>query len=328
MRRRSVLAAAGLVAPAQLLVLVDDALAAVPTPSAEPAALPARLAEARALFDAGRYTVLLQGLPGLLGDAHQSARARSDLGYGQLSACYSLAAQVLIKIESYGRARIAADRATVYADLSGSVLVAAAAAREMAIVLRHQGRESAASRMINEAAETLDAAGLTTDPLRSAYSQMLCTTAYTAAQAGDRDQALTMIREAANAARGLPDVAFKGRLFSVTPAAVDAYAVSVHWALGDSGTALDIGGKLLPQHLPTAERRGRFHTDMARAWWQWGRPEQTAAALLEAARVAPAEVRDRPAIRRMVTDLGGRHPLTPGVRALTTAMGTAPQTAF
>lgn len=328
MRRRSVLAAAGLVAPAQLLALVDDALAAVPPPTAEPVALLARLAGARALFDAGRYTVLLQGLPGLLGEAHQSARARTDIGYGQLSVCYGLAAQALIKIESYDRARIAADRATVYADLSGSALLTTAAAREMAIVLRHQGQESAARRMINDAAETLDAAGLTTGAQRSAYSQMLCTTAYTAAQAGDRDQALALIREAAAAAHGLPDVVPRGRLFSVTPAAVDAYAVSVHWALGDSGAALAIGGKLLPQQFATAERRARFHTDMARAWWQWGRPEQTAAALLEAARVAPAEVRDRPAIRRIVTDLGERHPLAPGVGALTRALGTASQTAL
>lgn len=324
MRRRSVLAAAGLVAPVQLLARVDDALAAVPAPTAEPIALHLRMAGARALFDAGRYTVLLEVLPGLLGAAHQAARARSDLGYGQLSACYSIAAQVLNKIESYDRARVAGDRATVYADLSGSALVAAAAAREMAVVLRHQRQERFARRMITDAAVKLEAAGLTTDAQRSGYSQMLCTTAYTAAQAGDRDQALTMIREAAAAARGLPVVAPESRLFSVTPAAVDAYAVSVHWALGDCGTALDIGGKLHPQQLATAERRGRFHTDMARAWWQWGRPEQTAAALMEAARVSPAEVRDRPAIRRIVTDLGERHPLAPGVRALTTAVGAAP----
>lgn len=328
MRRRSMLAAAGLVAPTQLLTLVDDALAAVPAPIVEPVALQARMARARALFDAGRYAVLLAGLPELLGAAHQVARTRSDLSYGRLSACYGLAAQALIKIERYGRARIAADRATVYADLSGSALAAAAAAREMAIVLRHQGQPQTAQRLVTNAAVTVGATGLTTDAQRSAYAQMLCTTAYTAAQSGDRAEALTMIREASAAARVLPDVAPTGRLFPVTPAAVDAYAVSVHWALGDSGAALEIGGRLLPQQFATAERRGRFHTDMARAWWQWGRPEQTAAALLEAARVAPAEVRDRPAIRRIVTDLGERHPLVPGVRALTTALSTTtPQTA-
>ncbi|SHL20156.1 hypothetical protein [Actinacidiphila paucisporea] len=188
----------------------------------------------------------------------------------------------------------------------------------MAIVLRHQGQPQAAQKLVTNAALAVGATGLTTDAQRSAYAQMLCTTAYTAAQSGDRAEALTMIREAADAARNLPDAAPRERLFPVTPAAVDAYAVSVHWALGDSGTALDIGSRLLPQQFATAERRGRFHTDMARAWWQWGRPEQTAAALLAAARAAPAEVRDRPAIRRIVTELQKRHPLAPGVRALAT----------
>ncbi|MEV6011825.1 helix-turn-helix transcriptional regulator [Streptomyces sp. NPDC051976] len=316
MRRRSMLAAAGLVAPVQLLAQVDEALAAVPAPTGAPIALQARMSQARVLFDAGRYTTLLGGLSSLLGDAHQVARGGTDLGYGQLSSCYALAAQVLIKVESYGRARVAADRATVYADLSGSALAAAAAAREMAIVLRHQGQAQAAQQLVTNAAVSVGATGLRTDAQRSAYAQMLCTTAYTAAQSGNRGDALTMIQEATAAVHGLPVVAPKGRLFPVTPAAVDAYAVSVHWALGDSGAALDIGNRLLPQQFATAERRGRFHTDMARAWWQWGRPAQTAASLLDAARVAPAEVRERPAIRRIVIELQQRHPRVSGVREL------------
>jgi tetratricopeptide (TPR) repeat protein len=320
MRRRSLLAAAGVAVPVHLLAGVDDALAAVPDPTGAPVALHGHLARSRALFDAGRYTVVLEDLPALLADAHQAARSRSELGYGQLSVCYGLAAQVLSKLESYDRARIAADRATVYADLSGSALAAAGAAREMAIVLRHQGQDAAAQQLVTDAAVKIDAAGLATDAQRSAYAQMLCTSAYTAAQAGDRDQALTMIREASAAARRLPEVAPPGRLFPVTPAAVSLYGVSVHWALGDAGTALDIGGRLRPQRFPTAERRGRFHTDMARAWWQWNKPAQTAAALLDALRVSPAEIRDRPAIRRIVTDLRERHPLVPGVRELATAV--------
>lgn len=314
MRRRSVLAA-GLVAP-QLLARVDDALAAVPAPTQAPTALHARMVRARDLFDAGRYTQILYVLPSLLADAHQIGRAGTEAGFSQLSACYAFAVDVLTKIESYGRARIAADRATVYADLSGSVVTAAEAARQTAIVLRHQGKAQAAQKLVMDAAVSMEATGLTTDVQRSAYAQMLCTTAYTAAQSGARAEALTMIREAAAAARVLPAVASRGRMFPVTPAAVDAYAVGVHWALGDSGTALDIGSRLTPQQFPTAERRGRFHTDMARAWWQWGRPEQTASALLDAVRVSPAEIRDRPAIRRIVTDLRQKHPHVVGVREL------------
>ncbi|WP_031522033.1 helix-turn-helix domain-containing protein [Streptomyces sp. NRRL F-5123] len=315
MRRRSVLAA-GLVAP-QLLAGVDDALAAVPAPTAAPVVLRAQMARARSTFDSGQYTQVLKGLPGLLADAHQAARTRTEAGFGQLSTCYAFAVDVLTKIESYGRARVAADRATVYADLSGSVVAAAEAARQTAIVLRHEGKAHAAQKLVTDAAVSVEATGLTTDTQRAAYAQMLCTTAYTAAQSGDRVEALTMIREAAGAARVLPAVAPQGQLFPVTPASVDAYAIGVHWALGDAGTAVDIGSRLFAQQFTTVERRGRFHTDMARAWWQWGRPEQTAAALLDAARISPAEIRDRPAIRRIITELRHRHPHAIGVRELT-----------
>ncbi|MCF6522045.1 hypothetical protein HOY81_02880 [Streptomyces sp. JJ36] len=59
-----------------------------------------------------------------------------------------------------------------------------------------------------------------------------------------------------------------------------------------------------------------MHTDLARTWWQWGKPEQTAEALRAAVRVSPGEVRDRPSIRLIVTELDKRHGHVPGVRQL------------
>lgn len=61
-------------------------------------------------------------------------------------------------------------------------------------------------------------------------------------------------------------------------------------------------------------------TDMARAWWAWQRPEEATCALLGAYRDSPGEVRDRPAIRRIVTEPAERHPRTSGVRELHTAV--------
>ncbi|MGW2491324.1 helix-turn-helix transcriptional regulator [Streptomyces sp. NPDC001606] len=321
MRRRTLLAAAGLAAPAQLLVAVDDALAAVPAPTGSVIPLDTRLAWARALFDAGKYVDLLEAIPGLLADAHDSTRTRSHLDHARLSACYSLTSRVLIKIGRYDRARLTADRATIYATLSGSALVAAAAARELSIVLRHQDQSRAAQRLIMDAAHQVEATGLHTDAQASAYAQMLCTTAYTAARSGERDQALAMIREASQAARRLPATPPSGRLFPLTPAAVSLYEVGVHWALGDAGAALRAGRELHESQFPTAERKGRMHTDLGRAWWQWGKPEQTAAELLAALRVSPGEVRDRPAIRKIVHELSARHPRVPGVRELALATG-------
>lgn len=321
MRRRTLLAAAGLAAPAQLLAAVDDALAVTPDPTGSTVPLDTRLARARSLFDAGRHADLLEALPGLLADSHHAARSRSDLALARLSSCYSLAAQLLVKIGRYDRARLTADRATVYAELSGSPLAAAAAARQLSIVLRHQDQQGAAQRLILGAVDKVEATGLTTPAQSAAYAQMLCTTAYTAARAGDRDQALTMIREASQAARGLPQQPPAGRLFPITPASVDLYEVGVHWALGDAGAAIQAGRTLHPDQFPTAERKGRMHTDLGRAWWQWGRPEQTASELLSALRVSLGEVRDRPAIRQIVVDLSARHPRVSGVRELAAATG-------
>ncbi|MER5968525.1 helix-turn-helix transcriptional regulator [Streptomyces sp. NPDC002055] len=324
MRRRTLLAAAGLAAPASLLVGVSDALASIPDPTGSPVPLDSRLAAARGLFDAGQNSKLLRVLPGLLADAnHAASPAHEEIALARLSTAYSLASRVLTKVGHYGDSRLAADRATLYAEWSRSPLAAAAAARELSIVLRHQDRPAAAERHILDAVAKVEETGLRTDAQRSAYAQMLCTTSYTAARAGDRDQALTMIRDAARAARDLPDVAPEGRLFPITPAAVDLYSVGVHWALGDAGAALEAGRDLREGQFTTAERKGRMHTDLGRAWWQWGKAEQTAAELLSAVRVSPGEVRDRPAIRQIVSDLRSRHPRVTGVRELAAAVGSA-----
>ncbi|MEU6211853.1 helix-turn-helix transcriptional regulator [Streptomyces sp. NPDC047023] len=321
MRRRSLITAAALAAPLSLITSLDAALASTPAPTGAPAhTLDARLAAARAQFDAAAHTPLLQILPGLLADAHHAAGlGRQNLDYARLSSAYTLAAQTLNKLGHYKQSRLTADRAALYADVSGSPLAAAAAARELAAVLRHQGQEAAAQQHIEAAVARVEATGLTTGAQASAFAQMLCSSAYTAAVAQDRDQALALIKLAARAARDLPAVAPAGRLFPLTPAAVDLYSVSVHWALGDAGTALEAGRNLHADQFPTIERKGRMHTDLARAWWQRAKPEQTVNELLAAARLSPAEVRDRPAIREIVDDLYAKHPHVSGVRELVAA---------
>ncbi|MFI1867872.1 helix-turn-helix domain-containing protein [Streptomyces jumonjinensis] len=321
MHRRTLLTAAGTAVPASLLLAIDDALALTPTGAgAGTVPVDQRLGQARKMWDTGRHTALLAELPGLLGDAHRAARSRTPLDHARLSACYLLATQVLGKIGRYERARLTADRATTYAAVAESPIATAAAARELSIVLRHQDQPAAAQRLVLAALAEVEATGLTTGTQTAAYAQMLCTTAYTAARTGDRTQALAMITEARRAAHRLPDTGPADRLFRISPAGADLYAVGVHWALGDAGAALEAGRHLRPDQFPTPERTSRMHTDLARAWWQYGKPEQTARELLAALRVSPSEVRDRPSIRTIVTDLSSRHPRTPGVRELTLAL--------
>ncbi|RBQ16235.1 transcriptional regulator [Spongiactinospora rosea] len=316
--RRRTFMAAGAAVPISLLDSLDDALAVLPAPAAEPTAarVAGRLTQARSLFNAGAVIRVVSRLPDLLSLAHAVAEQRREpAGYVALAACYDLATEALNKIGHRGAGRITADRATAYAGLSDSPIAMAAAARPLSIILRHEDRHAAADRVTMHAVARLEKTGLAAPGESAAYAQMLCTCAYAAAQAGDRERALEMITEAERCAARLPVRSADGRPFKVTPAQVALYWVGVHWSLGDPGSAVHVGRSIQAAQLPSPERRARLHTDLARAWWQWGKPEQTARALLEARREAPDEIR-RPSIHRIVTELAAQYPRVAGVRAL------------
>ncbi|WP_329155872.1 transcriptional regulator (plasmid) [Streptomyces sp. NBC_01456] len=310
MKRRSLLAA-GLAVPLTALDRFDDALALLPAPADAPT--PARL---RGQYRAARTLFNRGALPDLLATAEACATDGVAAGYARLAACYDLATETLAKVGRYSASRITADRSNTYARLSGDALAGAASARVFSIVLRHQDRAATAQRVTLHAAAQVEATGLTTPAQAATFAQMLCTVAYAAAEAGDRDRALEMIRDAERAAALLPEPAAGPQPFDVTPPSVTLYRVGVLWSLGDAGAAVHAGRNLRAAQFPTAERRGRLHSDLARAYWRWGKPEQTAQALLAAHRAAPSEVRDRPSIRAIVTDLAQRHPHTSGVREL------------
>jgi len=318
--RRRELLAAGIVVPAALLAGIDDALAMMPDPSgaATAAAVSTRLARARGMYDAGNLARAIRSLPDLLASADSLARTSpGPARYALLAACYDLATEALHKTGHETASRITADRAMTNAGRSGSAASAAYAARSLSIVLRHQGRQDLAERVTSRAAGELDKAGLRTRMEAAAYAQTLCTCAYSAAQAGDREQALDMIGEARKAADRNPGQPLPGYAIAVTPAHVTLYEIGVHWSLGDAGAALHAARDLRPAQLPTAERRGRLHTDLARAWWQRGKPEQTAQSLLAAFRESPAEVTSRVAMRRITDSLAARYPKLPAVTELT-----------
>ncbi|MYS33585.1 transcriptional regulator with XRE-family HTH domain [Streptomyces sp. KhCrAH-43] len=319
MKRRSLLAA-GLAVPALALDHLDEALALLPAPAFAPSAdrLTAQYRRARAQFNRGAHADLIEALPDLLATAEACADHGEAADYARLAACYDLATETLSKVGRYDASRITADRSNTYARLSGDPLAGAASARAFSIVLRHGGRAATAQRVTLHAAAQVETTGLVTPAQARTFAQMLCTVAYAAAEAGDRDRALEMIRDAERAAALLPEQPGVPT-FSVTPASVTLYKVGVLWSLGDAGAAVHAGRNLRPGQFATAERRGRLHTDMARAWWRWNKPEQTAHALLAAHRTAPAEVRDRPSIRAIVTDLAHRHPRTSAVRELVAA---------
>jgi hypothetical protein len=163
--RRRELLAAGLVVPAVLLAGMDDALAMMPEPSASagPAAVSSRLARLRGTYDAGNLARVIGALPDLLASADSLVRtSHGPARHALLAACYDLATEALNKTGYESASRITADRAVISAGLSGSAASAAYAARSLAIVLRHQGRQELAERVTLQAAGELDKTGLST----------------------------------------------------------------------------------------------------------------------------------------------------------------------
>ncbi|WP_439947342.1 hypothetical protein [Streptomyces sp. BBFR109] len=65
-------------------------------------------------------------LPGLIADGHRAAASRQALDQARPSSVYTLASSVLSKVGSYEQARLTADRARTWAEVSSSPLAAAA----------------------------------------------------------------------------------------------------------------------------------------------------------------------------------------------------------
>jgi transcriptional regulator with XRE-family HTH domain len=319
MRRRTVLATV----PAGLLIRLDHALAVPGRPGAGGRQLgaAAQYRRARRLFDAGQVALLLDAMPDLLATAHADAASHDPGAYAQLTAAYTLASESLNKAGAHEASRLTADRAVIFAELAESPLSRTVAARALGIVLRHHGEHSLADDVALNAAAELEATGLPTPEHAATYALALCTCAYNAATAGRRDAATALMGEAKRAAAGLTVATRSGHPFALTGAQVTLYQLGIHWALGDAGAGLHAARGLRPDHFPTPERRARLHTDRARAWAQWGRPAETARALLDAHAEAPAEVYNRPSIRGLARDLIRDHHATPEVRLLAATLG-------
>jgi transcriptional regulator with XRE-family HTH domain len=313
--------------PDYLLRRLDDALVALPAAPGPitAATVTGRLAASQSLFDRAQYPALITGLPDLLAAATELADTSTDpAAQGILAAGYNLATHTLNKIGQHPASRLTADRAMNHAGRAGCPLAVAMSSRALSVVLRHEGRTRLAQQVILDSIGAVEATGLATAGQRTVLAQTLCTAAYSVAAGGDRHSALELINDAERAVRGLGDRAGGIDGNAIARAQVRLYQVGVHWACGDSGHALDCARGLRPEQFPTAERRGRLHTDLARAWWQHGRPEQAAAALLAAYREAPTELTGRPSIRRIGVDLIDRHPHATGARELRIALRTHP----
>ena len=315
MRRRTLLAA-GLTIPLAALQRVDEALAVPPrTDSVEPAQIAARLRVAQRQFDRSELVDLVEGLPGLLASATAAAeRVDTPAGWGLVAGSYRLATDTLNKVGTKATARLTADRAVLYAARSEDQVAMAASERALGMMLRIGGRPDLAAAVMSKGVDRLASTGLRTTAQASMFMRLLCARAYTHAWGGDESRALEGIAEAEQAATRIPAMAPTALPFATL------YRANIAYALGDPRTALHAARDLRDGMYPTPERRGRLRTDLARFYWQWGKPEEATAELLTAYRHAPAEVRDRPSIRRIAAEVVERHPRVAGVRHLARAI--------
>jgi transcriptional regulator with XRE-family HTH domain len=305
--RRSFLTLAGLALPAALLGKLDNALAGVaPGLDVAPGELHKKLAVARGMYDRGQNGMLLGCLPELLTLADQELDIGNEASMLRYCIVNDLATDVLDKVGLVSEARVTAQNSIRVSRQAGSPLAMAAADRGLTIVLRHEGKLSTANLVSLRAANLIEQTGLVNSQQAIAYVQVMCTHAYVAAQNCDRGGALSAIGEAERAAAYLAQRAPEPVARRAT-ANARMYRVSMHWALGDAGTAVHVGNGVDVSALPTPERRARHCTDMARAWWAWGKPDETAVALLAALSYAPEEVRDRTRIRAIADELVHHH---------------------
>jgi DNA-binding XRE family transcriptional regulator len=318
-------AASGSVADPRVDNMLDLLMPRGPVLPCSVPSLERSVAAARASFNACRYHLLSQRLPGLISRLEASIPAASTAGqYAYLfrltSDAYCLASEVCVKLGQDAIAWITADRALAAARRSSTPLTLAAASRRVSIAMRRQGHHQAAVNVLTSAALALDTeVGSPPRDELAVYASLLSTAAYTAAKASRRHQAVELITEAAEAASRLP-VGTRG----FDAAYVIQYQVGVHTSLGDPATALRHAKQLDARALPTPQRRSRFCIDTARAWVGYGKPGDALEALLAAEQFAPEEV-CRPSVQAITTGLfRARAHQPPELRAFATRCGAAP----
>ncbi|MGW1764020.1 helix-turn-helix domain-containing protein [Streptomyces sp. NPDC002073] len=299
------------------LTALEDLLlygtARIPSPRRDPTleSVAASLVTSRREFRAARYDALAQALPGRIAAAQ--AVGTPEGSARNVAQLYNLAARLCIKIGDNNLVAITADRALTSARAGGDPLVTAEAQRMVSSSWRRQGSLARATDIVVVAAEELLADTSVSENARLATrGDLYATAAYTAAKTGDRSYTHALIREAADSAAAV------GMVDGIQGVAL--HEVSVHYELGDAGRAIERASTIDPTALPTAERQARFFTDVARAFDQWGKPEQCFKALLAAEQAAPQEIR-RGVVRDLATGLLRHDRKLPGVREFAARAG-------
>jgi hypothetical protein len=300
----------------------EELATALVTPENVPAAaqpadlrtLTKAVANAKRAYQSCQYAEVMSQLPTLLhvlqaachnldGDARLHAYALS-------ADAYHVAASVLLKLDDHGLAWLAADRSMRAATLSEEPLAVGTSARIITHALMADGHFGAATTVASTYAQRLAAhvRNPTQDSL-SVYGSLLLRGALAAAHAEDRHGTMTLLNEAGQAGSRLGSD-YNHRWTAFGPANVLLHRVNVAVRLGDAGSAIGYARQVNLDQLTVTERKASLFVDTAQAFSQWGKHEQALHALRAAEELAPQEVRSRPAVRRLVSDLLATAPPT------------------
>ncbi|MGC5031372.1 helix-turn-helix domain-containing protein [Micromonospora sp. DT229] len=284
------------------------------------AALARSVAHAWTSYQLARYPPLIGLLPGLVAGAQRGYAREPQEGRVSLVEAYRVTASLLVKLGEAELGWLAADRAMSVA--AGDPVLVAAATVQLGQVLRAGGRAREAGRATLAAAYRIGQAD--SDPARlSLCGTLLVQAALAAARHGDEPAAAARLDEAADLAAEVGDghdhqhtgfgptaVALAGVTVAVESGTTDAAIARHEEAIGRDGWRW-----LPPEH------RAAHLIDVARAYLQDADPVGAGRVLLEADRIAPAEVRHRPAARQVLADTL-RHPDAPvTILALAATLG-------
>ena len=277
-----------------------------------------------------RYGMLTRMLPRLLRDT-QAADAAYDGDEGReaahlLGQVYQISSSALRKLGEHELAWLAADRAIAASYRANDDLLAGIATHRIGMALVALGRfRSALEVTVNVANRLAPGRGQEATPERlSVYGTLLLQAAMAAARLGDSATVRDLVTGAEEAAATVGGD-YNHYWTSFGPTNVAFYRVATAIEMGEGGRAVETNAAISPADFSAMlpERRAHHLLDLARGLAQIGAIDKAGDTLLDADRLAPAEIRCRPIAHEVVLDVlrRSRGSVSIGIAELAEQMG-------
>ncbi|MGN9767559.1 helix-turn-helix domain-containing protein [Micromonospora sp. SD12] len=263
-------------------------------------------------YQHARYPQVVDLVPGLLADAQRTHARDPGAGRTPLVEAYRVTGSVLVKLGAPDVAWLAVDRAMLAA--TGDRILVAATAVQLGQVLRASGRARVAKSVMLAAAYRIAPPAMGSgDPAElSLCGTLLVQAALAAARDGNDRAAVDLVDEAGEMAAWVGEMAAwvgDGHDHYRTgfgPTAVELARIAIAVERGDAEEAVARHERVTVRdgwRWLSAEHRAAYLVDVARAYLHADDPVGAGRVLVEADRIAPAEIRQRPAGRDMLAQI-------------------------